>query len=115
MAHVGVSALGFRIEVEGASLAYTGDAGPSDDVVKLARDADVFLSEATWQDQEDLLPFHLSARQAGEHAERAGAGRLLLTHIWPTLDVATSLAQAAEAYTGPVELAIEGARIEVRR
>ena len=115
MAHVGVSALGFRIEAEGASLAYTGDAGPSDDVVKLARDADVFLSEATWQDQENLLPFHLSARQAGEHAERAGAGRLLLTHIWPTLDAATSLAQAAEAYRGPVELAVEGARIEVRR
>lgn len=113
MSHVGVSALGFRIEGEGASLAYTGDTGPSDDVVKMARDVDVFLSEATWQDQADLLPFHLSARQAGEHAERAGAGRLLLTHIWPTLDAGTSLSQAAEAYSGPVELAVEGARIEV--
>jgi ribonuclease BN (tRNA processing enzyme) len=114
MAHVGVAALGFRIEAEGASLAYTGDTGPSDDVVKMARDVDVFLSEATWQDQANLLPFHLSARQAGEHAERAGARRLLLTHIWPTLEAATSLAQAAEAYTGPLELALEGARIEVR-
>jgi ribonuclease BN (tRNA processing enzyme) len=114
MAHVGVGALGFRIEAEGESLAYTGDTGPSDDVVKMARDVDVFLSEATWQDEADLLPFHLSARQAGEHAERAGAGRLLLTHIWPTLDAGTSLAQAAEAYSGSVELAVEGARIRVR-
>jgi ribonuclease BN (tRNA processing enzyme) len=114
MAHVGVDALGFRIETDDASLAYTGDTGPSDNVVRLAESADVFLCEATWQEGPSLLPFHLSARQAGEHAQRAGAGRVLLTHIWPTLETSVSLAQAAETYSGPIELAAEGLQIEVR-
>jgi ribonuclease BN (tRNA processing enzyme) len=113
MAHVGVQALGFRIEADGAALAYTGDTGPSPDVVEMARGVDVFLSEATWQDGPDLLSFHLSARQAGEHADRAGAGTLMLTHIWPTLDSAVSMSQASEAFAGPVELATEGLRVEI--
>jgi ribonuclease BN (tRNA processing enzyme) len=115
MEHVGVAALGYRIEADGVALAYTGDSGPSEDVVKMAEGADVFLSEATWQDQPELLPFHMSARQAGEHAERAEVGRLLLTHIWPTLDTSVSLSQAGEAYAGPIELAAEGLQMEVRR
>jgi hypothetical protein len=41
--------------------------------------ADVFVSEATWQDGREL-PFHMTARQAGEHAARAGARKLVLTH-----------------------------------
>jgi ribonuclease BN (tRNA processing enzyme) len=115
MAHVGVDALGFRIQADGSALAYTGDTGPSEEVVKMAEGSDVLLCEATWQDGPDLLSFHMSARQAGEHAERAGAGKLLLTHVWPTLDTSVSIAQAAEAYGGPLELAAEGLQMEVRR
>ncbi len=114
MAHLDLPALGFRIEAGGAVLAYTGDTGPTEAIVRLATGADVLVSEATWQDDHELLPFHLSARQAGEHAARAGAGRLVLTHVWPSLDRETSRQQAADAYGGPVELAAEGMRIEVR-
>ena len=108
MAHVGVSALGYRIEAGGVVLAYTGDTGPSDTVVELARNADVLLAEASYQDASNLLPFHLSARQAAEHAKAAGAGRLLLTHILPTLDPAVSLAEARAAFDGSVEIAEQG-------
>jgi ribonuclease BN (tRNA processing enzyme) len=111
MAHLGLPALGFRIEADGSCLAYTGDTGPTHHVEDLAREADVFLSEATWQDRDDLLPFHLSARQAAVHAREAGAARLILTHIWPTLDRDVSRAQAAEAYAGPIDTAAEGMRI----
>jgi ribonuclease BN (tRNA processing enzyme) len=115
MAHLGLPALGFRIAADGQVLAYTGDTGPSHHVEALARDADLFLSEATWQDRDDLLPFHLSSRQAATHARESGVGRLLLTHIWPTLDKEVSTAQAAEEFDGPLEAAAEGTVYEVRR
>ena len=107
MAHVGVSALGYRIAAGGATLAYTGDTGPSDVVVEMARDVDVLLAEASYQDASTKMPFHLSARQAAEHAKAACVGRLLLTHVLPTLDTAISLAEARSVFDR-AELADEG-------
>lgn len=112
MTHIGVQSLGYRIEAGGTVLAYTGDTGPSDEVVKLAENADVFLCEATWKHTEGLLPFHMSARQAGEHATRAAAGRLILTHIWPSLDTEVSREEAASTFDGSVDIARGGMRVK---
>jgi ribonuclease BN (tRNA processing enzyme) len=114
MSHLGLPALGFRLEADGTVLAYTGDTGPTHHVEDLARDADLFLAEATWQDRDDLMPFHMSSRQAADHARESGAGRLVLTHIWPTLDRDVSIEQAAEEYKGPIEAAVEGMHIPVK-
>src|SRR5437016_12305873 len=46
--------------------------------------------------------FLSSARQAGEYAARAGAGRLLLTHLWPEADPAPYPAAARRGYDGVV-------------
>jgi ribonuclease BN (tRNA processing enzyme) len=113
MAHLGLPALGFRIASDGTVLSYTGDTGPTHHVEDLARDADLFLAEATWQDRDDLMPFHMSSRQAADHARESGVGRLVLTHIWPTLDKDVSKQQAAEEYDGPIDAAVEGASFEV--
>jgi ribonuclease BN (tRNA processing enzyme) len=113
MAHLGLPALGFRVQSDGLVLAYTGDTGPTHHVEDLARHADLLLTEATWQDRDDLLPFHLSSRQAAIHAREAGVRELVLTHIWPTLDHDVSKTQAAEEYDGPIEAATEGAVFEV--
>ena len=108
MEHIGVQAVGYRIEAGGAVLAYSGDTGPSPAVVELARDADLFLCEATYQDASSKYPFHMSAAQAGEHATAAGAKRLLLTHILPTLDPQISASEGASTFSGPVDVAREG-------
>jgi len=113
MAHLGLPALGFRVAVDGQVLAYTGDTGPTHHVEVLARDADLLLAEATWQDRDDLLPFHMSSRQAAMHAHESGVGKLVLTHIWPSLDHEKSKAQAAEEYDGPIDAAVEGMRFEI--
>lgn len=113
MAHIGVPALGYRIEINGRSLAYSGDTGPSERLVDLAREADVFLCEATWQEHMDLLPFHLSGRQAGEHAQAAGVDRLVLTHIWPSLDKERSRIEAGETFSGPIDIAREGMVLQI--
>jgi ribonuclease BN (tRNA processing enzyme) len=61
-------------------LAYSGDTGPTPALVELARDADVFLCEATLREPEGEPHGHLTADEAREIAAAAGARRLLLTH-----------------------------------
>ena len=51
---------------------------------------------------------HLNGRDAGEMAARAGAGRLLLVHGQPEYDRDAAIAQAAEAFDGPIAWAREG-------
>jgi ribonuclease BN (tRNA processing enzyme) len=113
MTHIGVPSLGYRIEAEGKVLAYTGDTGPCDNAVDLARDCDLFLCEATYQNSSELTFFHLSADQAAKHAEAAGAGRLVLTHITPNLDPGISLEEAAEGFRGAIDVAVPDMVIEV--
>ena len=51
---------------------------------------------------------HLTPAEAGEHAARCDAARLVLTHISDELDAAWALAEAQRAYAGPVEVAQAG-------
>lgn len=113
MTHIGVYSLGYRIEADGVTLAYTGDTGPCDEAIDLARGADLLLAEATYQNGADLTYFHMSAQQAAEHATAAGAGRLVLTHLVPGLDPARSRQEASSVFDGPVDAATAGASWEV--
>jgi ribonuclease BN (tRNA processing enzyme) len=54
----------------------------------------------------------MSAAEAGELAARAGAGRLVLTHISDELDPGRALAAAGAAFDGTVEIAAEGSTYE---
>lgn len=112
MTHL-VPTIGVRVSAGGLTVAYTGDTGPTEEVVAIARDANLLLSEAALQDQPEPPWFHLSARQAGEHAKRAGAARLALSHFWPTHDRDISREQAAEAFDGPLDLLDEGTALEI--
>jgi ribonuclease BN (tRNA processing enzyme) len=104
-----VETFGFRVEHAGRRLAYSADTGESSALVRLAEGADVLLCEASFTDRADNPPnLHLSARQAGEHATRAGVGQLVLTHLVPWNDRDRSLAEAAETYRGPLSLATSG-------
>ncbi len=100
---------GLRLTGGGRVLAYTGDTGPCRELAELARDADLFLAEATYPDQvpaEDAR-YLSSAEQAGGHAARAGAARLMLTHLWPGTVAGRAIEAARRAYDGPVEVARE--------
>jgi ribonuclease BN (tRNA processing enzyme) len=104
-----VPTLGMRFEADGQALAYSADTGPNDDLVALAEGAGVLLSEATWIDRPTWgEPIHMTATEAGACAKRAGVRRLVVTHVWPTNDLATTEARAAEAFGAEVSMAIEG-------
>ena len=99
-----------RIEAAGRVVAFSADTGPEADLTPVARDADLFICEAgvesrvsdpdTWG--------HLAPDEAGHFARRAGAKRLVITHIWHEYDRPRMRAAAAAAFGGPTDLAAEG-------
>jgi ribonuclease BN (tRNA processing enzyme) len=97
----------YAVEVrgEGRRLVYTADTGPGWTVGAFDPGADLVLSEATYLHDEIPAPIHLSAHQAGEAAREAKAKRLLLTHLWPRIDAARAVDEAAAAYGDAVTLA----------
>jgi ribonuclease BN (tRNA processing enzyme) len=107
-----VETFGFRIEHGSQAVAYSADTAPCDELVALARRADVLLCEASFLDGPDLPPdLHLTAREAAEHAVAAEAAELVLTHLVAWHDPAVSRAQAAAVYRGPLRLASTGLRL----
>ena len=106
---------GVRLAAGGRVLAYTGDSGPGQAVVALARRADLLLAEATYPDlvPADSRPYLSSARDAGRQAEQAGAGRLMLTHLWPGTAPSAARAAAAGAYTGEISVARAGLALDL--
>ncbi|MCP3819469.1 MBL fold metallo-hydrolase [Streptomyces sp. A3M-1-3] len=109
-----VEAFGIRIEHDGKSLTYSGDTGVSDSLNELAAEADLFLCEASFtHGKEDIPDLHLNGREAGEQAQRANVGRLVLTHIPPWTDGSRNLEDAQAMYDGPSELARAGATYQI--
>ncbi len=80
--HYTLETYGFRVSNGDQTLAYSGDSAPSERLVELARDADLFVCEATLERGElDGEPRgHLSADEATAAFAASGARRLLLTH-----------------------------------
>jgi ribonuclease BN (tRNA processing enzyme) len=110
-----VETYGMRIEHGGRAIAYSADTAPCEALLRLAHKADLFLCEASYPDGEPNPPdLHLTGREAGEAATKAGAASLVLTHLvaaWCDQDNVVESATAA--FAGPVELARPGARYEV--
>lgn len=99
----------------GASVAYSADTGPGWSFTSLGEGIDLALCEATVTAELEHTQAggHLSARQAGRMAAQAGVGRLVLTHLLPTVDREQIRAEGEAAFGGPVEVAVEGATYEV--
>lgn len=111
---------GVRLTADGLTVAYTGDTGPDPSIAELAHDADLFIAEASDRRQRTGTPaagpgqrMHLTAHDAGEAAQAAGAKRLLLTHFWPGNDREASRTEAIAVFDGEVLVADEGMRISL--
>jgi ribonuclease BN (tRNA processing enzyme) len=110
-----VANCGVRIQSGSATLAYTGDTGPTGQLLSLARGADLLLAEATLAEPEAGDYGHLCAADAARVAAEAGVGQLVLTHLGSTAEdwVATQQAHAERHFLGPVNVARPGIRFVV--
>jgi ribonuclease BN (tRNA processing enzyme) len=105
-----VPTIALRIEGDGRVLTYSADTGPGGEVADLAQNCDVLLCEAALSGErtEDSFPFHLTAGEAGALAAASGAGRLILTHLPPSLDPQQSLAEGLLTFGSDPEWAAPG-------
>lgn len=104
-----VEAYGLRITAGQSTIGYSGDTAPCDGLDEVAAGAGLFLCEASFRDVDDNPPgIHLTGVDAGAAAERARAGRLVLTHVPPWFERDGMLAEARTTFSGPVELADVG-------
>ncbi len=107
----------FAVEVRGANgrrLTYSADCRPNDQLIEFARGTDLLLIEATLPRPERTgMRGHLTPGEAGDHARRAGAKRLVVTHFSDELDPEWIRAEATAGFAGAVELAQEGAEYTV--
>lgn len=106
---------GFRISVDGSSLVYTGDAGPSESLVDLAGGADLLLAESSYAEAvpEDLRGSLSSAADVAREATGAGVGMLVLTHLLPGEDRRHASRVARGLFSGPVRVARAGMTLTV--
>jgi len=101
----GPETLAVRIDSDGRSLGYSADTGPRWSLEALGSGVDLALCEASFLRDHEGKAKHLSARQAGTSGREARVGRLVLTHIWPSIDPALIQAEGADAFGAAVELA----------
>jgi ribonuclease Z len=98
---LGMPSLGYRIESEHGIVALTGDTGPSDGVVELARGADVLVHDCAFL--EEIISArgmwsHSGPATAGRHAEAAGVKTLVLTHLGPYTSAQPAVDMASMYY-----------------
>jgi ribonuclease BN (tRNA processing enzyme) len=99
---------------DGGRFTYGADCRPGEDLVEIARDTDLLLVEATLPRPERTGDRgHMTPGEAGDHARRAGAKRVVLTHISDELDADWAREEGSKAYGGEVEVAREGATYDV--
>jgi ribonuclease BN (tRNA processing enzyme) len=89
---------------------FGADSRPCEELPEFAQGTDLLLLEATLPRPERAGPRgHLTPAEAGDHARRAKAHRLVITHISDELDEQWARDEASKAFGSPVEVAREGA------
>ena len=70
---------GLRVKIGGKLIAYSGDARFSDELVAVAKGADLFICESTNYSKSD--PAHLSYTELIANRAKLDCGRMILTHL----------------------------------
>jgi ribonuclease BN (tRNA processing enzyme) len=94
--HYSEQTFGLRVSNHRSTLAYSGDTGPSAGLAELARNADVFLCEATLCEPEPGERGHLSEDEAFAAFEESGAHRLVVIHRPDELPLERGLERAGD-------------------
>jgi ribonuclease BN (tRNA processing enzyme) len=110
---------GYRLTVEDKTITYCTDTGYCENMVKLARDADLLITECALGVEEQPNPEwpHLNPKLAAQVAKEAGAKKLLLTHFgatnYLTNENRNEAKTSAQETFSPVVIAKDNLEIEI--
>ncbi len=105
--------LAYRITApDGSSFVYSGDTDVCDNLVILAKDADLLICESALPD-EIKVSGHLTPSLAGRIASKANVKKLALTHFYPECDAVDIFSQCRKSYRGPLVLAEDMLELEL--
>lgn len=94
--HYAELTFGMRVTNGPGILAYSGDTGPTERLVELAKGADLFLCEATLGPPEPAERGHLTEEEALEAYRASGARRLVVIHRPDELPLDPSVERARD-------------------
>ena len=104
------NSLAFRVTSGGRVFTYSGDAAIVPALAEAAKDADIFLCEASFLDGAETDD-HLTASQAARIADAAGVRHLVLTHTYPATGHEAAMQQAQALFAGTITLAVDGTEV----
>ncbi len=99
---------------DGSSVVYSGDTDFSENLIELAKNADLLICESALPDSKRVKG-HLTPSMAGEMATRAGVKKLVLTHFYPDCESVDITQECRKTYEGPLLLAEDLMEITVIR
>ena len=107
------NSLAYRVENgSGKAVVYSGDTGFCDEIVDLARGADLLVLESSFPDG-DENEGHLTPFLAGRVATFAGVERLVLIHFYPECLRSDITTQCRQSYEGELVLGEDLLQIRV--
>jgi ribonuclease Z len=108
--------LGYRVETGGNVLSFTGDTQPCDSLKRLGEGSSILIHEATYL-QRDMQKArkvkHSTPREAAETASKAGAEKLIMTHVNEGAEKPEEMINEAGSIFAQVSVAHDGLRVEL--
>ncbi len=94
---------------DGRKFVYSGDTKYFNELIDFVDESHLFLCEANilHKDMTENVP-HLSGKQAAEIALKAGAEKIILTHLLPEINIDDLFKEAKEVFPHNIEIAEEG-------
>ncbi len=96
--------MGYRVEHQGRSFAYSGDACYSENLVELCQDVDLAVLDCSFPSNRPGAA-HMHAEDCGRVAKEAGVKRLVLSHFYPIAERFNVKKQAARSFSGRITVA----------
>lgn len=103
--HGDIEAYGFLVEAEGKRVIYSGDTSPSQNLVKVAKGADLLIHECSLPDRlKDQAPNHTTPGELGILAAQAEVKTLVITHLYPEIldELGDALRSIRASFSGKI-------------